>query len=458
MEQNNELPTPNILPECDDDMDYDCEEDHDPFGYAATMHDDLDSHEEQFVYDLLNVSNGFGHTLVHLMKWIYSGETAKLCVQCTAFSLSCQVTRGALEVSDLVFGNIAVQALLITELVYALLSLCLNYPHVPEGRGLMLVIVNPIAFVHESLRMLCIFQDCGDLYLPREDIEREFEVIPSAISNTDCMITYSAFQERMAQNDRIEQKFDEDMQELSRHADEMDFFHQKAQLQANKQPLWTVTLPRLTAEEDSAFEAYIESVPDDYVTMFECFLFQIYLYVKGVANGDEVSGYLKCEAAMVDLRKGVDTVEVIVIQTRACLQGRGVANMIIWRLMAACSEFNIAGLLVVEALDATVNILHKIGGFYVVGDEDAREYEIPLHLMCTKTLAVYGLVGKLTEHENHKGFFVVSPESLPAASWLHDKDAVMHFLSEKQKQRKARDMQSLESASLPGASGSTKST
>jgi hypothetical protein len=158
------------------------------------------------------------------------------------------------------------------------------------------------------------------------------------------------------------------------------------------------------------------SISDDYITSLECFLYQLYTFVKGCSMGRFGPLTVRCDAVYVDVKSEKDVVSLTVISVRPCLMRRGLGTVVLWRLMSACCEFCVPRFRVEGAFRNTERLLGKLGGF--VNMKRSNDHFITLECMRDKTLQACGLQHTLTQHEAHPQYYLVRSRGMgPSNFW-----------------------------------------
>ena len=447
--------------------------------YNGTCYSNAEQHEKTFVhgFDLVKMySDGFCEGITEMLKKIHF-ESGRYILCCTAFHLSCEVIEGALVVSDLVFCHRAVQNSLFDVLFYTLLAICTSWQ---GGRGVGLIVLNPLALVRKTLLCVCDTWDeaASDLHLSVERVRSALLSIPTLIRSTGCTTSPSELR-RIMEDYNIEKhvydtelsKYKKAWDEFQKHADIVvmgltEFKNQQRAISASK-PLfpepWMVGLPDLNSEFISKsdmvkyvkyvkYEAGLSSIDSDYVRSLECLLYRLHLFAS--CNTDR---YVALQSDAVRAKVTIQTqfqrsqLHLEFITTRSCLIGHDfqIGTMVIWRLMACCVEFNISTFKIFGVYPSTAGLLRKLGGFEKIGldskDYDDREqnadYTISLERMKTKTLAVCGLTSRVKACPEYAGYYTIS--SLPPASWLNNQSAVCKSLQDEIDARERFRIQSL---------------
>ena len=167
----------------------------------------------------------------------------------------------------------------------------------------------------------------------------------------------------------------------------------------------------------------MHSISKDYIVSLECLLYRIFnAFKRKFRHGN----CFRTDAACVDLYFTPYTDEVVLkkISVRPCLQGLGIARMILNVILNACVEFQVDRFLVKEAYPSTEAILLNLGGFKVTREySHGKDYTIELKDM-RKTLAAFEHGEGPIEHDEHSGYFTIDPSLFPTSEELNSQQAV----------------------------------
>jgi N-acetylglutamate synthase-like GNAT family acetyltransferase len=174
---------------------------------------------------------------------------------------------------------------------------------------------------------------------------------------------------------------------------------------------------------DEQILAIMHSISKDYIVSLECLLYRIFNAFK---TKFKPGMSLRTDAACVDVYFTPHANEVVLkkISVRPCLQGLGIARMILNVILNACVEFQVDRFLVKQAYPSTEAILLSLGGFKVTCVHSCnKDYAIELKDM-RKTLAGFEHGKELTEHDKHPGYFTIDPSRFPTSEKLNSQQAV----------------------------------
>jgi hypothetical protein len=399
--------------------------------YSASMFDDPDQHEDTFVETLQESMSCYVNAEIQkLLKNVYSTEPGpNFCFLCAAFTFCYQITDTSLEISNMAFGQ-TVGHELILALLQVFLAVCSTYS---DKKILWLEIKDPIPRVHDTFASLCLyFEDDGSLHLEPHLIRQAWERV--AEDRPDCSnvaverLEFEANEHAVLAFEKQTKEYHQKRRELyelqkgGHKLNDAEISVKRdavSRLRPVSPDLHGGWLPEMSDEETNAFIESCMFISDDYVTSLECFLYQLYVFVKGWSMGrynDQMA--LKCDSVYVTLQSFPGIITLNTISVRACLCGNKIATMVVWRLMSACCEFNVPCFGVVEAYSNAVNLLDKLGNFELTPEMHTITLE---HMQC-KTLDACGLNEELAENTEHPGYYTV--QSLPDASFLNDQRAV----------------------------------
>ena len=329
---------------------------------------------------------------------------------------------------------------MILTLFYSLLTMCV----LKEGERMKLVIQRPIPLVRNALFRMCLFwEDAGDyISLSTEQAYNQLKQVPLHISRTGCTISQSRLMQQSLDYKRQLDHHRAQMREYRRQKELFDY--NPALLEGGvlmSVPVfpdrYVIKSPEPLFQSDEewlAYEQQFKLMDEYYLERFESLLYGIYLSVQFREKNAFV-----CDAARVVLAYGQDSVRLDLISTRPCLQSQDlrVATIVLWRVMAACVQFNIPEFRVVIAFESTRGLLTRLGGFSMADDRDC-DYYISLEQMRVKTLAAMGLEGRLIENSDFPGFYKVVPHFFPSARDLNDTEEVerrIRFYSDSKRRR-----------------------
>ena len=317
---------------------------------------------------------------------------AKVLLSCTAFTCLCDLDmkKMSLRVSNLVFDDMAVKYGLSDMLLASLVCICMfsgNVDEMPKKR-LNLHICDPIPPVKAALeKMWCpwspIYEDPN---LRSDKMEEAFGKIPDEIRRTRCCPSLEEF--------------------LSVHE-------------------WVVGLPKI---DPALVLACTRMMNVEYIESLECMLYRLAVPFKRLPGTrrfyDESLGIAAaCVKFRLNWTMRLFTLDWIV--SRPCLQGLGIFRMVLFAIMDNCVRHNVDKFTVSMAYASSISVLKRIGGFKTDHEFSVKvDYTIELAEMRTKTLAACGLEGRMREHEEFPGYFVIDPSYFPTAEQLNSQEEV----------------------------------
>lgn len=298
---------------------------------------------------------------------------------CTAFVFNYElsVSKRELVICNMVFCGKTEEYSLLDMLLGTLVNFCSE-----QENPLSLSIKDPIPSVKEALkRMWCPWSSAHDPFLPSDRMLDARGLISEEIKATGCCPS----------RDMV--------------------VHET----------WNGIDPPKLADEQIL--AIMHSISKDYIVSLECLLYRIFnAFKRKFRHGNS----FRTDAACVDMcfTPHVDEVVLQKISVRPCLQGLGIARMILNVILNACVEFQVAKFLVKNAYPSTEAILLNLGGFKVTREySHSKDYTIELNDM-RKTLAAFehgkGLIG----HNEHSGYFTIDPSLFPTSEELNSQQAV----------------------------------
>lgn len=334
--------------------------------------------------DLPEFGKGLCRLLATITKDVYSTtRSAHWNLSCIALAFTCEIriseSERSLVISDLVFCDKAEKYRFVEMLFYTLVYLCIHWGE----RHLNLVISDPVPPVYEALRYIqCPWDStCADFELSADRMRDV--IVPCEIRATGCCLS------RVEYTGRSEN--------------------------------WEIKLPSLNA---SQILDCSRGISEEFIYSLECLLYRLHLVFK---TKPRRKVHLRTDAVCVsvDFLNCKQGILLELITVRPCLQGKGIATMILWILMSRCVRFNVAKLTLTSAYPSSAALVAKLGGFEETNHMfQHSDYTIKLDDMRGKTLQACGLEGRLKEHEEHPGYFVIDPSHFPIAEELNSQQAV----------------------------------